>query len=583
MLRELRIKNFAIIEDLNLSFSEGLNILSGETGAGKSIIMGALALLLGGRASAEMIRSSEEGAVVEALFEVEPGSAINHQLEAWGIAGEENLLVKRMVSRTGKSKSFINGSLATLQMLSRLGVDLISISGQHEHQALLQVDRQIEILDLFGSLVPLRELVEKGYRKLREVSRRLDDLRKAEKDKTQRKELLRFQIKEIEDAHLKQGEDDRLREEEKILSNAQRLSELASAAHEAIYQGPGSAIERLRESLAKLKGVVSIDDSTNPIFSMLETTVFQLEDTAQLLSAYLRKIHFDQGRLEEIEVRLDEINKLKRKYGRSLEEVICHREEAEKELEQIELNEEELGSLESEKRVIEKEVLGHALELSQRRNRAALQLNKKAENEFSSLGMKKTVFRVKIEKTRERAEDATPDGMQGGGPRVTEKGVDVVEFLIAPNPGEELRPLAKIASGGELSRIILALKRVVAQEKGPTTLIFDEVDSGIGGATAEVVGRKLKEIARQQQTLCITHLPQIASFADFHHSVYKKVQNGRTLTFVKKLDSSEEREEEIARMLGGTTITTKTREHAREMLKGARRRAPAGGRERHHD
>jgi len=572
MLRELRIKNFAIIEDLNLSFSKGLNILSGETGAGKSIIIGALTLLLGGRASADLVRSAEREAVVEALFDVEPESQINHQLEAWGVTTEDGLLAKRVVSRSGKGKAFINGSLATLQMLGQLGMGLISISGQHEHQTLLREDRQIDILDLFGNLASLREEVEGGHKNLLEVSRRLHDLRELEKGKTQRKELLCFQIKEVGDANLKPEEEGRLREEEKILSNAQKLAELTGTAYDAVYQSPDSAMERLRETLAALKGVVAVDDSTKPIFSALETALFQLEDTAHSLRDYMQKIEDDQGLLEEIEIRLDEINKLKKKYGGTLEEVIHYKEKAEKELAQIELNEEELLKREEEEWALREKVMQHAMELSKKRGRVASLLSKKMEGELESLGMKKAVFKVKLEKIREKADGEEPESSPPGGFRLTEKGVDMVEFLVCPNPGEEMKPLAKIASGGELSRVVLALKRIAAQERGAATLVFDEVDSGIGGATAEVVGRKLKNVARRQQTLCITHLPQIASFADFHQSIYKKMEGGRTTTLVKKLDSLKEREEEIARMLGGTNITTKTREHAREMLKVAKQR-----------
>jgi DNA repair protein RecN (Recombination protein N) len=572
MLQELRIKNFAIIEDLSLSFSKGLNILSGETGAGKSIIIGALTLLLGGRSSAEMIRPPEEEAIIEALFSVEPHSVISHQLEAWGLAGDESLLLKRVISRTGKSKAFISGSLATIQMLNQLGMELISISGQHEHQILIRADKHVDILDDFGNLVPLRRQVELGYRRYLNVFQRLNDLKRAEKDKEQRKELLHFQIKEIEGAHLKTGEEDQLKEEERVLSNAQKLTETASSSYDSIYQNPDSAIERLRESMGRLKGVVAIDGSTTPMFRTLETTLFQLEDVAHSLREYMQQVNFDQGRLEEIEMRLDEINKLKRKYGGSLEEIIRYREKAEKELEQIELNEEELSKLKKEKQDVEGKLMQQASDLSKRRKRATSLLSTKVERELHSLGMRKTIFKVKLEKEREGEKDSARHGVNLRGFRVTERGLDVAEFLISPNPGEELRSLARIASGGELSRTILALKRIVVRGRESTTLIFDEVDSGIGGATAEVVGIKLKEIARQQQTLCITHLPQIASFADMHQSIYKEVRDGRTVTFVKKLDSAKEREEEIARMLGGTTITAKTREHAREMLRVVQRK-----------
>ena len=572
MLRDLHIKNFAIIENLDLSFSEGLNILSGETGAGKSIIVGALTLLLGGRVATEMIRSSEEEAVVEALFDIEHDSPINQQLEAGGVKRDENLLVKRVVTNAGKSKVFINGSLATRQMLSQLGKNLISISGQHENHTLLQADKHIDVLDEFGGLISLREQMECSYREFLEISRRLDDLETLESTKDERKELLHFQIKEIEDACLEGGEEERHRKEREVLNCAQRLDELTGSAYDTIYQGQDSATEHLRKSLKNLKGVVAIDETATPLFNTIETILYQLEDVAHSLKGYMQKITFDERRLEDIEIRLGEINRLKRKYGESLEEVIRYQEKVKKELCEIESNEEDKNRLKKELQEKEEKMMRLALELSEKRGQAAALLKKKVEEELCSLGMGKTVFEVKQEKGREGTKDSLKRGAPPGEIKVSEKGLDVIEFLISPNPGEGLRPLARIASGGELSRIVLALKRIITREKGNATVVFDEVDSGIGGATAEVVGMKLKGISRWQQILCITHLPQIASFADRHQSIFKRVRNGRTTTLVKKLDSPKEREEEIARMLGGAKITTRTREHAREMLKSAQRK-----------
>ncbi len=573
MLRELHIKNFAIIEKLDISFSEGLNILSGETGTGKSIIVGALTLLLGGRSSPEAIRSSEEETVVEALFDIEPDGLINRQLEEKGITKDENLLVKRVVTHAGKNKAFINGNLATLQMLNQLGLDLISISGQHENQTLLRADKHLDVLDEFGDLMPLREQMECSYREYSEVSRRLDALERLESEKDEKKELLRFQIKEIDDAQLKAEEEEHLGREREIIKHAQRLIELTSPAYDAIYQSQDSATERLREAVAKLRGVVAIDDSTKPLVAVIETTLYQLEDVARTLKEYIQEINFDSGRLEDIEIRLDEISKLKKKYGESLEEVIRYQARAEKELEQIESSEEEKRRFKKELQETEEKMMLLASKLSKKRGQTAQTLKNKVEEELRSLGMKKTIFKVNLRKGKEGTKDSVHSGVSINGLKVTENGFDVIQFLIGPNPGEELKPLARIASGGELSRIVLALKRIITRKKGSATIVFDEVDSGIGGATAEVVGVKLKAISRQQQILCITHLPQIASFADMHQSVSKKVIHGRTITFVRKLDSPKEREEEIARMLGGTTITARTREHAREMLKSAQTKA----------
>ena len=569
MLRELRVKNFAIIDTLSLSFSEGLNILSGETGAGKSIIVGALTLLLGGKASGEMVRASEESAVVEALFDGGQQDPIVATLKGWGIEPDENVLLKRVISHRGKSKAFINGDIATVQMLTLLGMDLISISGQHEHQTLLVVDNHIDILDAFGNLVPLRNRVEQGYRTLLKLYRKRQELERDESDKVQKSEFLRFQIKEIEDAHLKTGEEEELKEEKNILSHAQKLVELTEAAYGTLYHNQHSVMEHLRESLASLREVAAIDSSTSPLFTTLETALYQIEDVAHSLKDYSEKIDFAADRLEAVAIRLDEINKLKKKYGESLEKILRSRAQAQAELERIESNEAALEMIVKEQQKIEKETMRLAMDLSHRRSQVAPQLSEKVKDELVSLGMKKAFFTVQL--TTERGEGKTHARgfVPLGDFTLNERGLDEAEFLFGPNPGEGLKPLAKIASGGELSRIILALKKIVASTTGAATLIFDEVDSGIGGATAEVVGRKLKEISRWQQTICITHLPQIASFADLHQTIAKQVNKGRTKTFVRQLDSPQEREEEVARMLGGTTITAKTREHAREMLKTA--------------
>ena len=569
MLRELRVKNFAIIDTLSLSFSEGLNILSGETGAGKSIIVGALSLLLGGKASGEMVRASEESAVVEALFDGGQQDPIVATLRGWGIEPDENVLLKRVISHRGKSKAFINGDIATLQMLTLLGMDLISISGQHEHQTLLVVDNHIDILDAFGNLFPLRNRVEQEYRTLLKLYRKRQELERDESDKVQKSEFLRFQIKEIEDAHLKTGEEEELKEEKNILSHAQKLVELTEAAYGTLYHNQHSVMEHLRDSLASVRDVAASDSSTSPLFTPLETALYQIEDVAHSLKDYSEKIDFAADRLEAVARRLDEINKLKKKYGESLEKILRSRAQAEAELERIESNEAALEMIVKEQQQIEKETMRLAMDLSHRRSQVAPQLSEKVKDELVSLGMKKAFFSVQL--TTERGEGKTHARgfVPLGDFTLNERGLDEAEFLFGPNPGEGLKPLAKIASGGELSRIILALKKIVAGTTGAATLIFDEVDSGIGGATAEVVGRKLKEISRWQQTICITHLPQIASFADLHQTIAKQVHKGRTKTFVRQLGSPQEREEEVARMLGGTTITAKTREHAREMLKTA--------------
>ncbi len=570
MLRELRISNFAIIDALNITFSEGLNVLSGETGAGKSIIVGALVLLLGGRASAEMIRATADEAVVEALFEGDADGATGRKLQEWGMAGNGQLVVRRLISKSGKSRAYINGGIATLQMLNQLGAELIAVSGQHEHQTLLLVDRHIEMLDEFGGLAPLRDEVAGAYRRLAGIRRRIRELQELENDKGRRSELLRFQIGEIDQAAVRPGEEDELREEKKILTHAQKLIDLAGAAYNGIYTGDEAILGGLREAMARLKEIAGIDGSMAATHASLETAFYQIEDVARALEEYLQRIHFDAGRLEAVETRLSEIQALRKKYGPSLEELFLYRDRARRELEEMESSEAELAGLKQEQQELGATVLEQARVLSAKRAESAVRLSGKVDSELASLGMKKARFSAEVRHARGPARGETDDLIPLGDCRLSDKGIDEVEFYFGPNPGEGLKPLARIASGGELSRLVLAVKKIVAG--GRATLIFDEVDSGIGGAVAEVVGRKLREIAGRQQTICITHLPQIASFADRHHSIFKTTRQGRTVTLVRDLHSLKDREDEVARMLGGATITPKTREHAREMLRAARDR-----------
>jgi DNA repair protein RecN (Recombination protein N) len=570
MLRELRISNFAIIDNLNITFSEGLNVLSGETGAGKSIIVGALSLLLGGRASAEMIRAAADEAVVEALFEGESDGILGQKLEGWGIAGHDQLVIRRLISAAGKSRAYINGGVATIPMLNQLGADLITISGQHEHQTLLLVDKHIDMLDEFGSLMQLRDSVAEGYRRLVRIRQRSRELEALESDKQRRTELLRFQLREIDQAAVKPGEEEDLREEKKILTHAQKLIDYAGAAHSGIYAGDGAILGGMREALARLKEITAIDASMAAPLDSLKTAFYQVEDVARALEEYLQRMHFDAGRLEAVETRLNEINALKKKYGQSVEEIFLYRDRARGEIEAMESSAAELSALTKEQQELGEKVFERARALSAKRAESAARLSGRVAGELAGLGMKRARFSAEVRPAPGPARGESADVIALGDCRLSEKGIDEVEFFFGPNPGEGLKPLAKIASGGELSRLVLAIKKVVAG--GRATLIFDEVDSGIGGAVAEVVGRKLKDIAGRQQTICITHLPQIASFADCHHSISKMIQKGRTVTLVRNLDSLKEREDEVARMLGGTTITPKTREHAREMIRAARGR-----------
>ncbi len=563
MLSDLTIKNFAIIDQIHTRFGPGLNTLTGETGAGKSILVDAINLLLGTRASSEMIRTGREEASVEAFFDLEEGCKVP-LLKNLGLKESEGLQVRRLIHHSGRSRAFLNGTPITLHMLEGLGEELIHIYGQHEHQHFLDPLRHIDILDGTGGLLDRRARFQEVYARWAKAASEFSDLISRQKQRLERIEFLAFQSGEIARANPMPGEDQELAEERIRLVHSEKLHSIAHFGSEVLYGESGSVAERLKSTLQRLKEGAKFDSALGPLVTSVESILFQSEDIASSLRAYRENVYFDPKRLETLESRLDELNRLKKKYGPSLADVLAYKEK-------IDGERKSLGSLEESISRWERtaaEEFARAAELAQdlssKRMGMARDLGVKLERELSTLGMKKVRFRIEVHS------EETNEAGGGPRPRLNEKGMDQVEFLLSPNPGEDLKPLAKIASGGELSRIMLAMKRIFAEESSVRTLIFDEVDAGIGGGIAEIVGRKLKEISRQHQVFCITHLPQIACFADSHYRVAKKESGGRTFVEVKEL-TDQERLEEIARMLGGVKITEKTLEHAREMLKSARK------------
>ena len=565
MLRDLLIKDFAIIDFLHLSFQEGLNILSGETGAGKSIIVGALNLLLGGRASAELIRTAKEEAVVEAVFDIHESAEARQCLHSWGIDSEEDqLVIRRIISRSGKNKILIGDRLATMQMLAQLGGSLIDISGQYSQQLLLQTDNHLDILDTYGGLLPARESYQERFNHFNDTHRELTQLVKQEKNKEQRRDLLSFQHDELEKALLVQGEEETLLKERQILAHAEKLYEKTYGVYAELYEADVSLLGNLKKAALSVEEAAAIDADLVPHRDSLGSLLINLEDVALCLRAYAEKIPLDSGRREWVESRLSDLQRLKIKYGKTADELIAYQQEILKELNSMQGSTKRIEALKEELNKDARELWMMAEALSHKRQQAAQKLKKFIELELSSIGMKKTGFFTMMQKAERPVDDDTSCGLGG----LHSRGMDVAEFYIAPNVGEEPRPLSKIASGGELSRIVLAIKKILAQHYRVGTLLFDEVDTGIGGAVAESVGEKLKEISITHQVLCITHLPQIASFGTTHFSVHKIVQDGRTVTAVQRLDE-EERLDEISRMLGGKNITENARAHAREMLKSA--------------
>jgi DNA repair protein RecN (Recombination protein N) len=552
MLTDLYIKNFAIIDNLHVAFREGLNVLTGETGAGKSIIIDAVNLVLGGRASADLIRTGEEEAAVEAIFDLSPHPAILAGLSENGIDCAGELLVKRTVSRSGRNRVFVGGGLSTIAVLADLASRLINIYGQHESQTLLKPDNHLLLLDGFAALSPLREefaAVYSDYRRTMADIKRLDE---GEREAERRIDLLTFQSEEIAGANLLPGEEEELARERQLLAHTGKLLHNSREAFEDLYGGDASILGHLRRVLAGVGEIGTIDGKLSEVFDTLNGACLQLEDAALALRDYAARIEADPQRLEALDDRIDLVYRLKKKYAPTVTEIIAYRNEIDRELEILLDRQVKRSGLDENLLKLEENMSALGRELSARRERAAKAIKTAMEKELRELAMKNAIFEVALEKLAE--------------PRAM--GMEGVEFLFSPNPGETPKPLAKIASGGELSRLMLALKQVHPESDVPT-LVFDEVDTGIGGATSALVGEKLKKVAGGQQVLCITHLPQVAAFADHHFRVEKHVEGGRTRTTVTHL-SGEEKVKEMARMLGGVKITEKTMEHAREMIEEAR-------------
>jgi len=566
LLRELWIRNLALIEELRLEFAQGLNVLTGETGAGKSIIIDAVGLVLGGRGTGEMIRAGADSAVVEAIFELDERPELTAALEELGIAAPDGVLVfHRELGTGGRSRCRINDQTVTSLTLAKIGAFLVDIHGQHEHQSLLQPDKQLDLLDrMAGEEVwGLRRKFAEGYAQLRALRDELTRLRGGEEELKRREELLQFQLAEIREAKLVSGEDDRLQAEHDLFANIERLYEATARAYGLLYEGgtQQAAVEQIGEAQRGLEAVVGVDPRLAPVLAMLREAAAQAEEAARELRSYREHLEFDPARLAEVERRLDEIAKLKRKYGRTVDEILAYAERIAQELEGIEHRDERLAELEKEIGRLETALSETGRALSARRRAQAVRLEAEIARQLEELNMGKVTFKIDLTWTED------PHGLPCEGRRVTmgPRGIDRIEFLVAPNPGEGLRPMLKIASGGELSRIMLALKAILAEVDELPTMIFDEIDVGIGGRTAQAVGEKMLLIGRARQVIAVTHLPQIASLAHRHFLIEKHTHGERTTVEVRALDMAE-RVTELARMLGGAEVTETTRRHAQEML-----------------
>jgi len=562
MLLELHIRNFAIIEEANLEFGAGLNVLSGETGAGKTIILSALGLLLGSRASPDMIRAGEKEAVVEGLFELEGEAAIPELAERKSDGARRQLVVRRVIAEGGgRSRVTIDGELATVQSLGKIGASLVQVYGQHEQHSLLRAESHREILDRYANLDEVLAAYRERYARAEEIRSRLHELNRRERERADLLELARFRALELERASLVPGEDEDLARQRTVLANAGKLAVAAIDAEQALYGADGAAADTVARAEARLSEAATLDPKLGDALEMIKSARANLEEAARTLGAYASKIEADPTRLEEIDNRLQEVTRLKRKYGGSIDAA----------LETLERSRAEIGELEGigeskaqvEAAMALDELAAHANKLSSIRKRAAAELGRKMETELKSLGMRSPGFEPRLATL---GDDEA--GFVHGGIALGPFGIDTIEFHLSPNVGQPAMPLLRIASGGELSRVMLALKRLEAQRRGVATMIFDEVDAGIGGAVAQVVGRKLKQLSRFHQILCVTHLAQIAAFADRHLTVEKEERRGSTRSRVAVLEPGD-RAEEIARMLGGE-VSDKFRRAARELLDRAR-------------
>lgn len=553
MLLELIVENYAVVEQSRIRFQEGLNVLTGETGSGKSIVVGSLGLLLGARASADMIRSGETRARVSAIFSIEPRPDVTALLTEAGIedSGEGELIVEREITVNGKSRAFVANRPVTTAFLRQLAAALGDIHGQNEQQSLFNAQTQRNLLDEYARVLELRGQVGRVYSEWKKLGEKLEELNRDEQEKLRLLDLWSFQRKEIDEIQPKPEEDAGLEAERRILQNFTRLQESAAAAFALLYENPESATTQLRQALKRMDELMRIDESVAETSNSMKQAAVLMEDASYALRDYVGRLEGDPARLEEVESRLAALDRLKRKYGQTLQEVLAFRDDVARRMDEVENSAGHRAALEKQREALAEEYNRLSAELSRARTAAGVKLSKQVESELKSLAMGGTQFQIAV--------------LQG---EWTAAGIDQIGFLVSPNRGEELKPLEKIASGGELSRIALALKTAIGdadRHRGIPTLVFDEVDAGVGGAAAAAVGKRLKALSRTNQVICVTHLAQIAGFADHQYAVSKRERKGRITTQIEEL-GHEERAREIGRMLSGEHITPEALKQAEQLI-----------------
>lgn len=565
MLLELRIKNFVIIDSLTVNFNSGLNILSGETGAGKSILIDAISGILGEKVTTDMIRTGFDRASLEATFDITGMKELSRMLDDSGIEVEDDtLIIQREFFANGKGRCFMNSVQIPLAKLREISDFLIDIHGQNEHQTITNIARHRELLDSFGQLTEDVRRVRDVHEKLGSIRGRISSFQIDEKEKARRIEFNTFSIKEIDAAKLKPSEDEELKNEANLLQNAEKIfTEINLCAD--LITGDSGVIRNLKKAEGSLARISDIDQNLSSILDTIREALYSLEDSSSTLRDYRNSIDFSPERINVVEERLNLIQGLRKKYGDSIEEILAYSDRARQELESITTSDEALEQLKIEEKKIVTEAKETALSLSEKRKNAAKKLEDLVIRELADLGMSGTVFRISIKREVSPEGDIESDDKKYV---LYPHGLDRIEFLLSANEGEDLRQLRKVASGGEMSRIMLAIKNVIQSADIVDTLIFDEVDAGISGKTAEIVGRKLKNLSRDRQVLLITHLPQIAAMSDNHYLVQKGKSEGRVTTLVKTLNDKE-KIREVARLLAGEEITELSIRHAEEMISRA--------------
>ena len=542
MLRFLAVRHLAVIDQLEVEFEPGLNIVTGETGAGKSMLVGAIDLLLGGRASADLVRTREDLATIQAIFDRPDGREV---------------IVRREISAQGRSRAFIDDALATSTALRELGATLVSLHGQHEHQSLLDPAEHVDWLDAFAGSGEDAAAVSRAHDEWRTASAALERTELDDREKRARIEIASYQLQDIETIAAAEGEDAALAAERVVLANAERLARLASEAYAALYEGEGAALGVLGSVWKRLSDLAALDDRFAPYVAERADVQARLDELARFLRSYTAGLDASPGRLQAVEDRLAVLERAKKKYGATLDDVRARAETLRTELAELGASEERVAALVERRHAAGVRFLDVARALSTRRHDAAAALSRALARDLADLAMPKSRVDVRVRTDEDAA-------------RWARRGIDAAEFLISPNPGEEVRPLARIASGGELSRIMLALRRLIARDEPPRTLVFDEVDAGIGGEAADAVGARLQSLAARDQVVCITHLAQVAARGDAHVHLAKQVRAGRTLITAVRLDEAG-RETEIARMIAGAEVSPQVRASARELLEGRRR------------